>query len=380
MKFFTKLINIVKNAVSAIAKLFKDKNPVEVINDTTKTVAAVATAGLAIYAGVNALRVHLIPAVKKNKSSEQKSGHDFIMENREIGSIDDKMIKMKKGASKIGKKVTNGMKQEDLEILQSIAKTRNTFFQSLSPEEQMNVLEMEDFDFNAYKETYKRKSPRPLFPWGKRLKNLGVSPEDKPFRETVDYGFFNFILQPLDNFIHWIKNDPIPKKVKQISVVDKPEIPNIQCETAMDVVAAARDLDSYLSRNRTVLDEFNGSSNASLEEQQILAEEIFRHSSLRKFQKAVNRRMANSSYNTPNIFELMDDDKDFKKSKKDKKKKKKKDKGNDFSFIDDSSKKDKKSKKDDKDESAAEKRAKELYRYHLEKAMSGEIDRKGFKF
>ena len=380
MKFFTKLINFVKNAVSAIAKLFKGKNPVEVINDTTKTVAAVATAGLAIYAGVNAFRVHLIPTVKKNKSSAQKSGHDFIMESREIGSIDDKLTNMKKSASKIGKKSTTTMKQEDLEILKSIAKTRNNFFQSLSPEEQMNVLEMEDFDFNAYKENYKRKSPRPLFPWGKRLKNLGVSPEDKPFRETVDYGFFNFILQPIDNFIHWLKNDPIPKKVKQISVVDKPEIPNIQCETAMDVVAAARDLDSYLSHNKAVLSEFNGSSNASLEEQQILAEEIFRHGSLRKFQKAVNRRMANSSYNTPNIFELMDDDKDYKKSKKDKKKKKKKDKGNDFSFNDDSSKKDKKSKKDDKDESEAEKRAKELYRYHLEKAMSGEIDRKGFKF
>ena len=87
--------------------------------------------------------------------------------------------------------------------------------------------------------------------------------------------------------------------------------------------------------------------------------------------------MANSNYNTPNIFELMNDDKDFKKSKKDKKKKKK-NKGDDFSFLDKSSKK--KSKKDDKDESAAEKRAKELYRYHLEKAMSGEIDRKGFKF
>ena len=377
MKFFTKLINFVKKAVNAVAKLFKDKNPVEVINDASKTVAAVATAGLAIYAGVNAIRVHLIPTAKKNKSSKQKSGHDFIIENREAGSIDDKLAGMRKGTSKIGKKQNVSMKQEDLEILKSIAKTRNTFFQSLSPEEQMNVLEMEDFDFNAYKENYKKKSPRPLFPWGKRLRKLGVSPEDKPFRETVDYGFFNFILQPLDDFIHWIKNDPVPKKVKQISVVDKPEIPNIPCDTAMDVVDAARNLDSYLNHNKTVLTEFNGSSSASLEEQQILSEEIFRHRSLRKFQKAVNRRMANSSYNTPNIFELMDDDKDFKKSKKDKKKKKK-NKDDEFSFVDKSSKK--KSKKDDKDESAAEKRAKELYRYHLEKAMSGEIDRKGFKF
>ena len=189
----------------------------------------------------------------------------------------------------------------------------------------MNVLEMEDFDFDSFKESMKRKSNRPLFPWGKRLSKLGVSPEDKPFREPVNFGFFNFILRPLDDFIHWIKNDPVPKKVPQIQVVEKPEIPNIPCETAFDIVNAARNLDSYLSRNKTISNEFNVSSAASLEEQQILAEEIFRHRTLRKFQKAVNRRMAQSDFNVPNIFDLMDDDGDYKKSKKkDKKKKKKK--------------------------------------------------------
>ena len=95
MKFFTKFINFVKKAVNAVAKLFKDKNPVEVINDATKTVAAVATAGLAIYTGVNAIRVHLIPVAKKNKSSEQKSGHDFVIESREAGSIDEKLAAMR---------------------------------------------------------------------------------------------------------------------------------------------------------------------------------------------------------------------------------------------------------------------------------------------
>ena len=38
------------------------------------------------------------------------------------------------------------------------------------------------------------------------------------------------------------------------------------------------------------------------------------------------------------------------------------------------------SKEDEKAESLAEKRAKELYQYHLEKAMHGEYDRKGYKF
>jgi hypothetical protein len=290
---------------------------------------------------------------------------------------------LRKNNSKIGKKNIINVNQEDLEILKDIAKTRNSFFQSLSPEEQMNLLEMENFDFNAYTAEYRGKGKRPLFHWGKRLNKLGVSPEDKPFREPVDYGFFNFILQPLDDFIHWLKNDPVPKKVPQIQLVDHPEIPGVKCGTSLDVVNAARQLDSYLNRNKSVSSEFNGISPASLEENQILAEEVFRHKTLRKLTKAVNYRMAQSKFNIPSIFDMMDDDDDFKKKKKkkDKKKKKKSHDGEDsFSFIDDESKKKKKksmSKDDEKLESAADKKARELYRYHLEKAMNGEIDRKG---
>lgn len=383
MKFLTKIFNFVKKAFHKITEMFKDKNPIEVVNDVTKTVAAIATAGVAIYAGINAIRVHLIPSMKKN-SSNKKSAHDIILENRESGSIDEKIATLRKSTSNIGKKCAVNINQEDLQILKDISKTRNSFFQSLSPEEQMNVLEMEDFDFKAYKEESKGKGKRPLFHWGKRLKRLGVSPKDKAFREPVNYGFFNFILQPLDDFIHWIKNDPIPKKVTQLQLIDHPEIPGVKCETSLDMVAAARHLDSYLSRNKSISNEFNVSSPATLEEQQILAEEVFRHKTLRKLNKAVNLRMAQSNFNTPNIFDMMDDDDDFKKKKKkDKKKKKKKhsyDGGDSFAFIDDDSKKKKKksmSKEDEKLESAADKKARELYRYHLELAMNGEIDRKG---
>lgn len=381
MKFFTKFIKFVKNTFHKFVNMFKDKNPAEVINDTAKTVTAVVTAGLAIYAGANAIRVHLIPSMKKNKTTG-KSAHELLFENRHSGSIDDKLANLKKNTSMIGKKGTDTIKPEDLKVLESIAKTRNSFFQSLSPEEQMNVLEMEEFDFKSYAKEHNKKSKFSLFGSKKKIKNLGVTPEGKAFREPVDYGVFNFILRPLDDFIHWIKNDPVPKRVPQIQVVDHPEIPNIPCATALDLVSAARNLDSYLSRNKAVSDEFNVTSPAELEEQQILAEEIFRHNTLTKFKKAVNRRMAHSNFNSPNIFDLMDDDKDFKKKKK-KKKKKSYDGEDSFSFISEEPKKKKNkgmSKEEQKAESLADKRAKELYRYHLERAMSGEFDRKGFGF
>ena len=127
--------------------------------------------------------------------------------------------------------------------------------------------------------------------------------------------------------------------------------------------------------------EFNVTTPAESEEQQILADEIFRHKSLSKFKRAVNRCMAQSNFNTPNIFDLMDDDKNFKKKKKNKKKHSYDD---DFSFMDNDKPKKKKkkgmSKEDREAESMADKRAKELYRYHLEKAMKGEFDRKGYGF
>ncbi len=332
------------------------------------------------------MKVHLIPAVKKNRSSEGKSAHDIMFENREAGSVDEKFAKLKKSTSKIGKKKTNEITNRDLEVLEDIAKTRNSFFQSLSPEEQMNVLEMEEFDFKEYSDNYWKKTKRPLFPWGKRLRKLGVSPTDEPFREDVDYGFLNFILRPLDDFIHWIKNDPVPKKIPQIQVIDHPEIPAVNCETAFDIIDTAKNLDSYFAHNKAVSSESNVTSQAALEAQQIVAEEVFRHKTLKKFKKAVNRRMAQSQYNTPNIFDLMEDDdinSDKKKKKKDKdKKKKKKSHGFGDSFVssDDSDKKKKKSKEDREAESEADKRAQNLYKYHLEKAMSGEYDRKGYKF
>lgn len=381
MKFFTKFINFVKKAFRKVAEMFKDKNPVEVVNDVTKTAAAVVTTGVAIYAGINAVRVHLIPATKKSKTSEKKSGHSIILENREVGSIDEKIAELKRNASFIGKKQPI-INKEDLEILESIASKRNSFFQSLSPEEQKNVLEMEEFDFEAYKAEYRSNKKGRLFRFWDRLKKMGVSPKDKPFREPVDYGMFNFILQPLDDFIHWLKNDPVPKKVPQIHLVDHPEIPDVQCESISDMVSAARHLDSYLSRNNTVSSEFSGASPAFLEEQQIVAEEMFRHKTLKKLNKAVAQRMTHSNFNAPSIFDMMDDDKEFKKKKKkdkDKKKKKKHDSDGSFAFIGDDSKKKKKSKnkEDNAMLSAAEKKARELYRYHLEKAMNGEIDRVG---
>ena len=379
MKFFTKVIKFVKKAFHKLVNMFKDKNPVELINDATKTAAAMVTTGLAVYTGINAIRVHFSPSKNKTKIAN-KSAHDIVFENRNSGSVNEKLATLRNNTRKIGKRNYNDIKTEDLEVLESIAKTRNSFFQSLSPEEQMNVLEMEEFDFKSYSEGMKKKSRFSLFGKSKKRNKIGTSQKDKPFREPIDYGFFNFILQPLDDFIHWLKNDPVPKKVPQIQIIEHPEIPDIDCETISDVVSTVRNLDSYMNHNKTLSNEFNVTSPAELEEQQILANTIFRHKTLSKFKRAVNRSMAQSNFNTPNIFDLMDDDKEFKK----KKKKKKKHSDDNFSFMsDDKPKKKKKkemSKEDKKAESLADKRAKELYRYHLEKAMNGEFDRKGYGF
>jgi hypothetical protein len=381
MKFFTKIIKFVKKAFRKIVKMLKDKNPVEVINDATKTAAALATTGLALYTGVNAIRVHFAPSIKKNNNYDSKSAHEIIFENRSAGSIDEKLAIIRKNNSRMGKSNISTIKSDDLKVLESIAKTRNSFFQSLSAEEQMNILEMEDFDFKSYSKEMKKKSRFKFFKNTKQLNKFGCSDKNKAFRENVNYGFFNFILQPIDDFIHWLKNDPVPKKVPQIQVIDHPEIPNIPCETALDLVSTARNLDSYLNHNKTVSSEFNVTTPEEVEEQQILAGEIFRHKTLSKFKKAVNRCMAQSNFNTPNIFDLMDDEKDFKKKKKNKKKHSYDD---DFSFMDSNKSKKKKnkgmSKEDREAESLADKRAKALYRYHLEKAMNGEFDRKGYGF
>lgn len=375
MKFIEKIANLCKKAFRFISNLFKDKNPVEVINDTVKTVVTVTTAAVAIYAGINAIRVHLIPSIKKTKDSDAKSGADYIFEDRKAGSVDAKLNNLKNSASKIGKKTTTSLNREEQKLLKEISETRNNFFQSLSPEDQMSVLEMEGFDFKSYKEEAKSKSNRPLFRWRKRVKKVGVSEDNKPFREPANYGFFNFIMRPLDNFIHWIKNDPVPRKVKQIQVVDHPEIPNVPCDTAFDVVAAARSLDSYLSHNNAVVNEFDVSSKGQLEEQQILADEIFRYGSIRKFKKAVNQRMTESYFNGPKIFDMIDDEP--KKGKKDKKKKKKS--FDSESFSSEGGKK-KMNKEDKEAMSEADKRARATYEYHLQKAMNGDQFFKGRKF
>lgn len=387
MKILNALVKIAKKIMHAIAGMFKDKTPSEVINEVAKTATAVTTTGLIAYAGINSIRVHLMSSKKKNKnSSERKTGPELLREGREnSGSVEERFAEVKRSTANLLNKKSSSISKEDQEILKSIAKTRNIFFQNLSPEEQLNVLEIEGFNFKEYKDNLNRRKQRPLFPWGKHLNKLGVSQTDKPFRETPDYGFFGFILEPLDDFMHWLRNDPVPKKVPQIQVVDHPEIPDIPCETAFDVVDAARSLDSYLSHNNPVSSNVSMMTPAELEEQAIYSEELFKHKSFKKYKKAVTRRMMQSQYNTPNIFDLMDDD-DLKKDKK-KKKEKKKSKKSYYDFDEEKSKKKKKkdkrngmSKEEYKEETEADKRAKELYRYHLEKAMNGEIDRKGYKY
>ncbi len=383
MRILTALANIAKKIINVVKGIFKDKTPAEAINDVAKTATAVGTTSLMLYGVINSLRVRFMKSSNKNVNTERKTGPEIIFDRKDKRSVFDKMDENKVMAKNLfNKKEVSTISKEDKEALEALAKTRNIFFQSMTPEKQLELLKIEDFDFNEYKEDYKRKNKKSRFKFINQIKNFAKSDPNKPFRETPDYGFFNFILQPLDEFVHWFRNDPIPKKVPQIQVLDCPDIPDIKCDTAFEMVNIARRLNPRFYGNKSLADDDYGVTLADLERSEIYAQEIGKHKSDKKFMKAVEKRMMESKYNVPSIFDLMDDD-DIKKDKK----KKKKDKKKKSSFYE-SEKKDKKSKnkikreglskEDYANEKAAEKHAKELYQYHLNKSMNGEYDFTGY--
>ena len=134
MKILNALVKIAKKIMHAIAGMFKDKTPSEVINEVAKTATAVTTTGLIAYAGINSIRVHLMSSKKKNKnSSERKTGPELLREGREnSGSVEERFAEVKRSTANLLNKKSSSISKEDQEILKSIAKTRNIFFQNLS--------------------------------------------------------------------------------------------------------------------------------------------------------------------------------------------------------------------------------------------------------
>lgn len=404
MKFFSFIGKIFKKIANGVIGFFKGKNPVDAINDTTKTIIGAATAGVSIYAAVNIVRTHLIPSKKANTEAPRaaQSGADYMMSKREAGSIENKIANMRANTSNIRRRstsATTSLKQEELNMLANIAETRNAYFKELSPEEQMNLLIMEGFDFEAFKAENRSTSHSPLA----LIREESKAAQNKPFREEKDYGFFNFIMRPLSDFYHWAINDPIPKKVPQIHLIDVSEIPNISCSTAQDAVDAARALNSYLEANRKADVMYNGKSQAAIIAQQIQIEEVFRHDTLSGYNHAVNRRLKASMAN-PSLYALLGDEREGRRLDEERERRLRRERERDlreeeddremrrrrassiFDGEDDGDPDDddefeaRERRRKNPDEAEADRRAQEMIDYHMRQSRRGVIDRSGFDF
>ena len=371
MSILGKIWNFIKTGVKKVFEFFKDKNPVEVVDDVSKAAIGAATIAAVGFAAVNVVKSLFMSGKKHSKkSSDNYSGADAVLNMRVAGTADEKLAELRRNSGKMSGKYT-GLTQEEVEMLQEISKTRNEVFRSMPPMEQIRVLNIEGFDFDAFKEKMRRESKKGRI--RKSSRRVGEkSPPDKAFREPVDYGWLNFIMRPLDDFICWLRNDPTPKQVEQIHLINREEIPDVSIE-------ALGSLNSYFDVINTNSDESGAmigqfSSIQSMEERQICADEIFKHKNLRDFQKAVSARMVNMENGlSSQIFDLMD--KDMKTRKKKDGGKKKKSDGK-IHFYGDSGKK--KNKGDKALESDADAEAADIYNHFLKKALKGEETHKGY--
>jgi len=367
MKIFEKIFEFFKKGYEFLKNLFKDKKPNEIINDATEAIGSVATAAVAIGAGVNVVKSLFITG-KKKKSSKKSKKNDSIREHH--GDVEGRL----RQTNSIYQKKTT-LTDDEMMLLDHVAEKRNGYFRSLTPEEKMQLLEIEQYDIEG--EIKRLKNQKKSFLFGlierKSERKCGQPCDmDSPWREEVDYGWLNFIMRPLDDFILWMNNEPTPKKVKQVQIFDKNE------------------LAAFIPSNSV--------STRGIDEEQIIidriyAEEMFRSNSLKKTKKRVNNRMINAGQGlSKSLFDMMDDEIKEEKKKKKKKKAKKNSTtsyynffGDSYSDDDDSDKKKKKKKKDrgdksDKDlEKQAAKYAKEMLNYHISMAANGQTVHKGYK-
>ena len=107
MKF---IINLIKKAIGFVKKLFNGKNPIEVVNNITKDVAAVATAGIGIVATVNLIRVRLMKS-KKSSNEEYEAPADYCRKKYR-GDAKEQLAKMRKIDLR---KEREAIEKEDLE-------------------------------------------------------------------------------------------------------------------------------------------------------------------------------------------------------------------------------------------------------------------------
>lgn len=375
MGLFSKIWNALKTGISKLIGLFKNKSPGQLIEDASKAAVGAATVVGVGYAAVNIVRSVLMRGRdRRNEKRRPRSGVDFFHENRESGSIDEKLDNARKTYQN-GYGRYNGLTQEELDLLEEVSKTRNQTFRLLNPAEQMNLLRIEGFNFDEFKEQMDRQRDRRKIRKSKR--RVGeASPEDQSFREPVDYGWFNWIMRPLDDFLCWLKDDPTPKKCPQIHVVDREIIPNISVNSPEEAVASLRSLGPYLDGQNPNNGGFAFASIADAKETAICAEEIFKHKNVKSFRKAVRTRMLQDSNGlSSQIFDLMEDD-----LKSDKKKKRRKYDDDDDDERDSIYFKKKDKKREDKvHESEADEEAARIYNHFLKNALAGKEDSHTFR-
>lgn len=359
MGIFSKIWNFIKTGFSKLIGLFKDKGPTQVIDDVSKAAVGVATVAAVGYAGINVVR-SLFMRGKKRRAEKRRarSAVDILHEDREPGSLDEKIARVRQ-STRSGFGRYAGLSQDDIDLLEEVSKTRNATFRSLSPAEQMNLLHIEGFDFEAFREKMEReRDDRKIRKSNRRVGE--ASPEDASFREPVDYGWWNWLMRPLDDFLCWLKNDPTPKKCPQIHVVDRKTIPNISANSPEELIASLRSIGPYLEGN-------GDDAVVNDREMAICAEEVFKHKSLKDYRKAVKTRMLQDENGlSSQIFDLMAED-----MKGGKKKKRRDDDDDEDSAYFSHKGKSKKNKEDKIRESEADAEAAKIYNHFLKGAMSG---------
>ena len=323
MGIFKSLWNLIKKGFRAVANFFKGKSPVAAVSEAAGAITSAATTGAIVVAGVNVVRSLFIRG--KNQGSNRDddenrpSAVDFMSANRREGSVDDKITAMRLANRRPG--TYHGLTQDELDTLEEVAKTRNAMFKTLKPEQQMNVLKMEGFDLEQFKK--ENALLKRIRSGGRRIGE--ATPEFEPFRTPVDRGWLNFIARPLDDFICWLKNDPSPKYVSQIKLIDKTDILNMEVHSQEELLRVVELASEQLYGE----DDFIVDPKEELE-RSIFVEEFGKHKTFRGLRKAVKKRMRAEGGLSDEIFDLItEDEKRHKGEGKDKDKKKKKKKKHD---------------------------------------------------
>lgn len=355
-----RLFSLIKKVFKFVKTIFNN-NPVDAVNKITDNAATIASVAIGAYASFNIIKSRFEKAAssRKKNSDSGLAPIDYIHESRKNRSTLNSVRR--------GNKVTD----EDLVVLKEIAKERNNVFKTASPKMQKRILLIEGFDFEKYKKEFYYEKAHPFAKFKKSLSKFGKITNDKPFREEVDYGSMNFIMRPLDKFVHWIKADPTPMKREQIHIINREMLTNSfegdikEWNNVMNMVPFDRIFNDYEIP-------VSFSTRADAERAEIYAKTAFRNKTYSGYVKDNIKQIMKGRSTMPTALEFLDD---FTPSKKKKKKKKSSDQKSWKKYKSGS----KQSKKEmEADEALAKKKAKETYNYFYEKALKGEYDYDGY--